>query len=162
MKRLLATAALAVAAVPMSMLDAAAAGAEVERMEISRDNTRPASAGPAETFTGEVSVKPLFGANDVSKTEAGQVTFTPFARSAWHTHPAGQTLVVLSGTGWVQEWGGVKQQINPGDVIWTPPGVKHWHGATATDSMTHIAIQDSVDGSVVDWMEHVTDEQYAG
>jgi quercetin dioxygenase-like cupin family protein len=160
MKRLLTLAAMA-AAVPLSMVDAAATGAEDERMEISREDTRPASPGPAETFTGDVSVKPLFGTNDDRNTAAGQVTFTPCARSAWHTHPAGQTLIVLSGTGWIQEWGGVKHQINPGDVIWTPPGVKHWHGATDADTMTHIAIQDFVDGRNVDWMEHVTDEQYS-
>lgn len=136
------------------------AGAEDELMEISRQETRPAAEGPAETFTGQVSVKPLFGPNDVRATSAGQVTFSPCARSAWHTHPAGQTLIVTSGTGWVREWGGRKQQINPGDVIWTPPGVKHWHGATDAGPMTHIAIQDSVDGRNVDWMEHVTDDQY--
>ncbi|CAN5449688.1 hypothetical protein BH10ACT9_BH10ACT9_38060 [soil metagenome] len=90
------------------------------------------------------------------------MTFSPCARSAWHTHPAGQTLVVTSGTGWVQEWGGVKQQMTVGDVMWTAPGVKHWHGATESGSMTHLAIQDSVDGSAVDWMEKVSDEQYLG
>lgn len=131
-------------------------------MEISRQEARPASEGPAETFTGRVSVKPLFGPNDVRTASAGHVTFSPCARSAWHTHPAGQTLIVTAGTGWVQEWGGHKQQINPGDVIWTPPGVKHWHGATDTETMTHIAIQDSVDGRNVDWMEHVSDGQYLG
>jgi len=129
-------------------------------MEISRRYTRSASAGPAETFTGEVSVMPLFSANDARNLSGAQVTFSPCARSAWHSHPAGQTLLVTAGTGWVQEWGKPKQQINPGDVIWTPPGVKHWHGATEADTMTHIAIQGSVDGRSVDWMEHVTDDQY--
>ncbi|WP_197376146.1 (R)-mandelonitrile lyase [Mycolicibacterium baixiangningiae] len=129
-------------------------------IEISRDDERPVRQGPAETFTGQVSLKPLFDPNDVRNTSAAQVSFTPCARTAWHTHPAGQTLFVTSGTGWVQEWGGTKQRINPGDVIWTPPGVKHWHGATDTTAMTHIAIQAFVDGRPVDWMEHVTDDQY--
>jgi quercetin dioxygenase-like cupin family protein len=133
-----------------------------ESIEISPDNTRPAAPGPGDTFTGEVSVKPLFNPNGVRNTGAAEVTFSPSARTGWHTHPGGQTLVVTSGTGWVQQWGGQKQQMNPGDVIWTPPGVKHWHGAAATEAMTHIAIQDTVDGRPVDWMEHVTDDQYFG
>lgn len=160
MRRLLTLATLAAATVSAGLWKATPAGAEEARMEISRDGDRPPAPGPAETFTGEVSVKSLFGPNDVRSVGAGEVTFSPCARSAWHTHPAGQTLIVTSGTGWVQEWGQPKQQINPGDVIWTPPGVKHWHGATDSGAMTHIALQDSVDGRVVDWMEHVTDEQY--
>jgi len=111
-------------------------------------------------FTGDVTVKPLFDPNGVRTFGSAEVSFTPCARTAWHTHPAGQTLVVTSGTGWIQQWDGAKQAINPGDVIWTPPGVKHWHGATDTTSMTHLAIQASVDGSPVDWMEHVTDAEY--
>jgi quercetin dioxygenase-like cupin family protein len=122
----------------------------------------PAAPGPADTFTGEVSVKSLFDPNGVRTFGSAEVTFTPCARTAWHTHPAGQTLIVTTGTGWVQEWGGQKQKIDPGDVIWTPPGVKHWHGAIPDRAMTHIAIQASVDGSPVDWMEHVTDAQYFG
>jgi quercetin dioxygenase-like cupin family protein len=129
-------------------------------MEISPDESRPAAEGPADTFRGKVSVKPLFGPNAVRTFSSAEVTFTACARTAWHTHPAGQTLIVTTGTGWIQEWGGQKQPIKPGDVIWTPPGVKHWHGATDTTTMTHIAIQDSVDGRPVDWLEHVTDEQY--
>ena len=129
-------------------------------MEISRSDARPAVAGPATTFTGEVSVKPLFDAGDVRQFGSAEVSFSPCARTAWHTHPAGQTLVVTSGTGWIQQWDGVKQPINPGDVIWTPPGVKHWHGATDSAAMTHIAIQGTVDGEAVEWMEHVTDEDY--
>ncbi|WP_460353409.1 (R)-mandelonitrile lyase [Mycobacterium sp. ZZG] len=162
MKRLVTWATVAAAMVPLSMWKAAPGGAQDGSMEISRDDSRPAAAGPAETFTGQVSVKPLFGTNDVRTSGAGQVTFSPCARSAWHTHPAGQTLIVTSGTGWVQEWGGVKQQMNPGDVIWTPPGVKHWHGATDADTMTHIALQQDVDGRNVHWMEHVSDDQYLG
>ena len=131
-------------------------------LEISRNSERPAAPGPEATFTGDVTVKPLFNPNADRTTAAGEVTFSPCARSAWHTHPAGQTLVVTSGTGWVQEWGGVKQQMTVGDVVWTAPGVKHWHGATESGSMTHLAIQDSVDGRMVEWMEKVSDEQYAG
>jgi quercetin dioxygenase-like cupin family protein len=129
-------------------------------MEISTEQSRPATRGPAENFTGEVSVKPIFGPNEVRTTSAAEVTFTSCARTAWHTHPGGQTLIVTSGTGWVQQRGGPKQQINPGDVIWTPPGATHWHGATTAGPMTHIAIQDIVDGRAVDWAEHVTEDVY--
>ena len=160
MRRLVTLAALAAAAVPMGLVKATPAGAEEQRMEISRADTRPASTGTAETFTGEVSVKPVFGTNDARNFSSGEVTFSPCARSAWHTHPAGQTLIVTAGSGWVQEWGQARQQLNPGDVVWTPPGVKHWHGATDTTAMTHIAIQEHVDGRNVDWLEHVTDAQY--
>ena len=131
-------------------------------MEISRTETRQAARGPAETFTGEVSVKPLFDVNDARNFSSAEVAFTPCARTAWHTHPGGQTLIVTSGAGWVQEWGRSKQPISVGDVIWTPPGVKHWHGATVDGPMTHIAIQTFVDGRPVDWLEHVSDEQYRG
>ena len=163
MRQLLLVTALATA-MSGSMWKAGPAGAENDTalMEISPADTRPATAGPAATFTGDVTVQPLFGTNDVRTFGAGEVTFTPCARSAWHTHPAGQTLIVTSGTGWIQEWGQPRQQMNPGDVIWTPPGVKHWHGATETDSVTHIALQQSVDDKNVDWLEHVTDEQYLG
>jgi quercetin dioxygenase-like cupin family protein len=116
--------------------------------------------GPAEYFTGSVIVDPLFSANEHTPATGGHVTFAPGARSAWHTHPAGQILIVTSGTGWVQDEGGEKREIKPGDVIWTPPGVKHWHGATATTAMSHIAITNMLDGKNVDWMEKVSDEQY--
>jgi quercetin dioxygenase-like cupin family protein len=129
-------------------------------MEISRGDSRSPAAGPSDYFTGDVQVQPLFGANEHRNVGAGQVTFSPCARSAWHTHPAGQTLVVTEGTGWVQEWGGEKQQMNVGDVIWTPPGVKHWHGATTTGAMTHVAITGDLDGKNVEWMEKVTDDEY--
>lgn len=162
MRRTLTMATAILAAVGLANWKAGLAGAQEPRMEISPADSRPASPGPTETFTGEVSVTPLFNPNDVRTSSAGQVAFTPCARSAWHTHPAGQTLIVTSGTGWVQEWGGPKHEIKPGDVIWTPPGVKHWHGATDSDAMTHIAIQDIVDGRAVDWMELVSDEQYLG
>jgi quercetin dioxygenase-like cupin family protein len=150
---------IAAAAAPLNMFTASPAGAE-DAMEISPDESRPATEGSADTFTGKVSVKPLFNPNDVRTFSSAEVTFTPCARTAWHTHPAGQTLIVTTGAGWIQQWGGQKQAIKPGDVIWTPPGVKHWHGATDDSTMSHIAIQDSVDGKPVDWLEHVTDEQY--
>ena len=137
-----------------------AASALAQTAEISPNGSRPSAKGPAEYFTGSVIVDPLFGANANSPYTGGHVTFEPGARSAWHTHPAGQTLIVTSGTGWVQEEGGKKRELKPGDVIWTPPGVKHWHGATATNSMGHIAITNMLDGKNVDWMEKVSDEQY--
>ncbi|MCV7075989.1 (R)-mandelonitrile lyase [Mycobacterium szulgai] len=129
-------------------------------MRISRDDERPAMPGPQEFFTGDVTMKPLFGPADSSDAHGGQLTFAAGARSAWHTHPAGQRLIVTSGTGWIQQWGSDRQQINPGDVIWTPAGVKHWHGATSSAPMTHIAIQDEVAGRYVDWLEKVSDDEY--
>lgn len=120
----------------------------------------PTAKAPPEHFTGSVILEPFFGIKDSMPSTGGLVTFEPGARSAWHTHPAGQTLIVTSGTGWVQEEGGEKREIKPGDVIWTPPGVKHWHGATATTFMSHIAISNMLDGRNVDWLEKVSDEQY--
>ncbi|KZS82386.1 cupin [Mycobacterium persicum] len=131
-------------------------------MRISRNSDRPAGPGPQKYFTGDVIMKQLFGPVGSSNTLGGQMTFTACARTLWHTHPAGQTLIVTSGTGWVQEWGGAKQEIHAGDVVWTPPGVKHWHGATTSGEMTHIAIQDMVDGRFIDCMEQVSDEHYLG
>lgn len=137
-----------------------AAPAAAESMRIYPNGSRPSARGPEATFTGPVRVDPQF-ASPESRVSAGHVTFEPGSRSAWHTHPAGQVLIVTSGTGWVQEANGPKREIKPGDVIWTPPGVKHWHGATAANGMTHLAITETVDGKNVDWMEKVTDEQYA-
>ena len=145
-------------AVSLALLGAAPAYAQT--MEISPNGSRPAAKGAVEYFTGSVIVEPLFAANDSMRSAGGLVTFEPGARSAWHTHPGGQILVVTSGTGWVQEEGGEKREIRPGDVIWTPPGVKHWHGATAANSMSHIAITNRVEGKNVEWMEKVSDEQY--
>jgi len=159
--RVMSMAMLMAAAAPIVLLKATPAGAD-DGVEVSTAESRPATPGPAETFTGEVTVKPLFNPNDDRTFGSAEVTFTPCARTAWHTHPGGQTLIVTAGTGWVQEWGGPKQPINPGDVIWTKPGVKHWHGAEENVAMTHIAIQATVDGRPVDWMEHVTDDQYLG
>jgi quercetin dioxygenase-like cupin family protein len=136
-------------------------GARHKTMEIKRSGSQPSGKGPAEYFTGSVRVDPLFQTPDPGRVTGGLVTFEPGARSNWHTHPRGQTLIVMSGVGWTQCWGEPKQEIRPGDVIWCPPGDKHWHGATATTAMSHIAIQEHHgDGRVVEWLERVSDEQY--
>lgn len=129
-------------------------------MEITRNGSTPSSKGPADWFTGTVRIDPTFAANDARRGSAGTVTFEPGARTAWHTHPLGQTLIVTAGFGRVQREGGPIEEIRAGDIVWFPPGEKHWHGASPTTAMTHIAIQEHVDGKVVDWMEHVTDVQY--
>jgi quercetin dioxygenase-like cupin family protein len=129
-------------------------------VEITRNGSQPSTKGPAEYFTGSVRVDPLFAARAPSRASGASVTFEPGGRTAWHTHPAGQTLIVMAGLGWVQGWGGQVHEMRPGDVVRIPPGQKHWHGATATTAMTHIAVQEQVDGKVVDWMEKVSDEQY--
>lgn len=131
-----------------------------EKMQVFPNGSRPSVKGPDANFTGSVRVDPAFSAPGGTPLSAGHVTFEPGARSDWHTHPAGQLLIVTSGTGWVQEENGQKREIKPGDAIWTPPGVKHWHGATATTGVSHYAIQNSIDGKGVDWMEKVSDEQY--
>src|SRR4051812_42838095 len=138
----------------------ATAPASAESTQISPNGSRPSAKGAAQYFTGSVIVDPLYSANESTSSSGGLVAFEPGARSGWHTHPGGQFLIVTSGTGWVQEEGGQKREIKPGDVIWTPPGVKHWHGATAANAMTHIAITNVVGGKNVDWMEKVSDEQY--
>jgi quercetin dioxygenase-like cupin family protein len=129
-------------------------------MDIRRVGAQPSGQGPADWFTGQVRVDPLFAAPDPARVGGALVTFEPGARTAWHTHPLGQTLIVTAGCGWVQRDGGAVEEIRPGDVVWFPPGEKHWHGATATTGMSHIAIQEKLNGSVVDWMEHVSDAQY--
>jgi quercetin dioxygenase-like cupin family protein len=129
-------------------------------MEIQRSGSQPSAKGPAEYFTGTVRIDPLFEGSDPARVRAALVTFEPCARSAWHTHPLGQALVVTSGLGWIQRWGGPVEEIRPGDVVWTAPGEKHWHGATPGTAMSHIAIQEALNGSPVQWMEKVTDEQY--
>ena len=131
-------------------------------MEIKRNGTQPAGKGPAEWFTGTVRIDPLFRPNEPARAAGASVTFEPGARTAWHTHPLGQTLIVTAGRGLAQRWGGPVEEIQSGDVVWFPPGQKHWHGASLTTAMTHIAIQEQLDGKVVDWMEHVSDEQYRG
>ncbi len=150
----------AVIAAGITLAILGAAPALAQNMEITPNGSRVSVKGAAENFTGSAVVTPLFEATPQTRTTGGHVTFEPGARSAWHTHPAGQLLIVTSGVGWVQEWNGEKREIKPGDVVWTPPGVKHWHGATATNGMSHIAIQEVVDGKNVDWMEQVSDEQY--
>jgi quercetin dioxygenase-like cupin family protein len=131
-----------------------------EAMEIRRAGSRPSGKGPAEWFTGAVRVDPLFEAPEPARAVGASVTFEPGARTAWHTHPLGQTLIVTAGCGWAQREGGPVEEVRPGDVVWFAPGEKHWHGATATTAMTHIAVQEKQGGKVVDWMEKVTDEQY--
>lgn len=129
-------------------------------MDIKRSGSQPSAKGPDEYFTGTVRIDPLFEAADPARSIGASVTFEPGARTAWHTHPLGQTLIVTAGCGLVQRWDGAIEQIRPGDVIWFSPGEKHWHGATPTTAMTHIAIQEQLDGKTVDWMEKVSDEQY--
>ena len=129
-------------------------------MEIKRNGSRASGKGPEEYFTGAVRVDPLLQATDPARVAGASVTFEPGARTAWHTHPLGQTLIVTYGCGWVQREGGPIEEIRPGDVVWFPPGEKHWHGATPTTAMMHIAIQEALNGKVVDWMEKVGDEQY--
>lgn len=130
-------------------------------MEIKRCGTRPSTRPSPDYFTGSVRLDPLMEAPAPAKVRAATVTFEPGARTAWHTHPLGQMLVVTSGFGLAQVWGGPVEEIRPGDVVWFQPGEKHWHGASPTTAMTHIAIQEGLDGKMVDWMEHVSDEQYA-
>jgi quercetin dioxygenase-like cupin family protein len=129
-------------------------------MEITRSGSRPSGKGPSEYFTGSVRIDPLFDATPPARVRCAAVTFEPSARTAWHTHPLGQTLIVISGLGWAQRESGPKEEIRPGDVVWFPAGEKHWHGATAATAMTHIAIQEALDGKTVDWLEHVGDDQY--
>jgi quercetin dioxygenase-like cupin family protein len=131
-------------------------------MDIKRSGSQPSAKGSSEYFTGTVRIDPLFEAQDPARTSGASVTFEPGARTAWHTHPLGQTLIVTAGCGLVQRWGGAIEQIRPGDVIWFEPGEKHWHGAAPTTAMTHIAIQEWLDGKPVDWLEQVSDEQYEG
>ena len=129
-------------------------------MEIKRSGSQPSRKGPAEYFTGTVRIDPLFTAHEPARAAGAAVTFEPGARTAWHTHPLGQRLIVTGGCGRVQLEGGPIEEIRPGDVVWFPPGLKHWHGASPTTAMTHIAIQESLNGKVVDWMEHVSDAEY--
>ncbi|MEP0873773.1 cupin domain-containing protein [Trichocoleus desertorum AS-A10] len=140
----------------------ASSGDRPPTVEITRNGSQSSTEGSTDSFTGSVRINPLFPVHDPSRASGARVTFKPGARTAWHTHPLGQTLIVTAGSGWVQQWGGQIQEIRPGDVVWIPPSVKHWHGATATTAMTHIAIHEQLDGKVVDWMEQVSDEQYEG
>ena len=131
-------------------------------MDIKRAGSQPSAKGPDDWFTGAVRIDPLFTAAAPGRAVGACVTFEPSARTAWHTHPLGQTLIVVAGAGLVQREGGPIEEIRPGDVVWFPAGEKHWHGASPTNGMTHYAIQEALDGKAVDWMEKVTDEQYSG
>jgi quercetin dioxygenase-like cupin family protein len=129
-------------------------------LDIKRNGSRPSQKGPEDWFTGTVRVDPLFQSPEPARASGAYVTFEPGARTAWHTHPLGQTLIVTAGLGRVQREGGPIEEIKPGDVVWFPPGLKHWHGASPDTAMTHVAINESLDGKAVDWMEKVSDEQY--
>ena len=129
-------------------------------MDIKRNGSQPSNKGPADWFAGTVRIDPLFQPNGPARAAGACVTFEPGARTAWHTHPLGQTLIVTAGCGRAQRWGGPIEEIRPGDVVWFPPGEKHWHGAAPTTAMTHIAIQEQLDGNLVEWLEQVTDQQY--
>ena len=131
-------------------------------MDIQRAGSKASTQGPPEWFTGTVRIDPLFQASEPALVQGASVTFEPGARTAWHTHPLGQTLIVTAGCGRAQREGGPVEEIRPGDVVWFAPGERHWHGAAPTTAMTHIAVQERLSGKVVDWMEHVTDQQYAG
>jgi quercetin dioxygenase-like cupin family protein len=130
------------------------------RMEIKRAGSQASTKGPVEWFTGAVRIDAQFAAAEPARVQAASVTFEPGARTAWHTHPLGQTLVVTAGCGWAQRWEGPREEIRPGDVVWFAPGEKHWHGAAATTAMAHIAIQERLEGKAVEWMEPVSEEQY--
>jgi quercetin dioxygenase-like cupin family protein len=129
-------------------------------MLIQRTGSQPSTPGPADWFTGDVRIDPLFRAPEPARVQCASVTFQPGARTAWHTHPLGQTLLITSGLGWVQREGGPVEEVHPGDVVWFAPGEKHWHGATPASALTHIAIQEALDGQAVTWLEHVSPAQY--
>ena len=135
---------------------------EETAVEIKRSGSRPSGKGPAEYFTGQVRIDPLFQSDEPARAVGASVTFEPGARTAWHTHPLGQTLILVAGVGRAQRWGGPVEEIRPGDVVSFPPGEKHWHGASPATAMTHIAIQEQLDGSAVEWLEPVSDDQYSG
>ncbi|MBR8129293.1 (R)-mandelonitrile lyase [Burkholderia ambifaria] len=136
------------------------APASAAAQQVTHTGSQPSIAGPAAYFTGKARIDPVWPANGDINASGGLVTFEPGARSAWHTHPKGQYFVVVSGVGYTQEWGKPIRELHPGDVVWCPPGVKHWHGAAAANAMTHLAVTGTVDGKNVEWMEKVTDEQY--
>ena len=131
-----------------------------DEVDITRIGSQPSAKGPADWFTGAVRIDRLFQPHSPARAAGASVTFEPGARTAWHTHPLGQTLIITAGCGWVQREGGPVEEVHPGDVVWFPPGEKHWHGASPTTGMTHVAIQEELNGKVVDWLEHVSEEQY--
>lgn len=144
----------------LSMLASAAIAGTEEKLKITRSGSHPSQPGSESYFSGNVRIDAPFQGTAPARVGGATVTFEPGARTAWHTHPLGQTLIVTQGRGWLQEWGGEIQEINQGDIVWIPEGVKHWHGATAQTAMTHIAIAESLNGSPVEWLEKVSDEQY--
>ncbi|MBL8670890.1 MAG: cupin domain-containing protein [Alphaproteobacteria bacterium] len=144
----------------IALVASTAASQSDQAVAVTRAGSQPSVMGPASSFTGAVRVGSRFQARPPARAGGGIVTFEPGARTAWHTHPLGQTLIVTAGAGLVQHWGGPVQEIGPGDIVWIPPGVKHWHGAAASAGMTHVAIAEALDGKAVDWLEHVSDEQY--
>lgn len=150
----------AVTAIALSLGITAASASDTAPVQVTRVGAQPSSAGGEQNFTGSVRVDSRFQATSPARVGGGIVTFEPAARTAWHTHPLGQTLIVTSGVGRVQKWGDAVQEIRPGDVVWIPPGVKHWHGASPTVGMSHVAISESLDGKSVDWLEKVSKEQY--
>jgi quercetin dioxygenase-like cupin family protein len=154
------TTALALPSILRAHADAPRSQVQEVPMEIKRSGSQPSAKGPADWFTGAVRIDPLFQVHAPARAAGNSVTFEPGARTAWHTHPLGQTLIITAGCGWVQRAGGPVEEVHPGDVVWFPPGEKHWHGAAPTTAMTHIAIQEGLDGKMVDWLEHVSDEQY--
>lgn len=151
---------LAATTVLLSALAGEAGAAEAQRVTVNPVGSQPSAVGPADYFTGKVRVDAPFKGTGAARIGGATVTFEPGARTAWHSHPLGQTLIVTAGMGWVQELGQPLQQIRPGDTVWIPPNTKHWHGATATTGMSHIAIAEALDGTVVTWMEQVRDEDY--
>ncbi|MCA6963709.1 cupin domain-containing protein [Pectobacterium odoriferum] len=144
----------------LSMLASAATAGREEKLKITHSGSHPSQPGSESDFSGNVRIDAPFQGTAPARVGGAMVTFEPSARTAWHTHPLGQTLIVTQGRGWLQEWGGDIQEINQGDIVWIPEGVKHWHGATAQTAMTHIAIAESLNGSPVEWLEKVSDEQY--
>lgn len=144
----------------LSMVASTGTGTDLGTVKVAHTGEKPSTAGPTDYFTGRVRIDASFQAEPPARAGGASVTFEPGARTAWHTHPLGQTLIVTAGAGWVQEWGKPAQALKPGDIAWIPPGIKHWHGARADVAMTHIAIAESLDGSPVTWMEQVSDDQY--
>jgi quercetin dioxygenase-like cupin family protein len=159
-RRLLITAGAVLAVPALHRADGHSTTTEEAKMEITRIGSQPSAKGPADWFTGAVRIDRLFQPHASARAAGASVTFEPGARTAWHTHPLGQILIITAGCGWVQREGGPVEEVHPGDVVWFAPGEKHWHGATPTTAMTHIAIQEQLDGKVVDWLEHVSNEQY--
>jgi quercetin dioxygenase-like cupin family protein len=158
MRNAITVSALLLASVVMN--DFTAAQTSAPQITITPTAAQKVITGSPKRFTGSVRVQSLFDPTEPSRASGGAVTFQPGARSAWHTHPLGQILIVTDGVGWIQQWGGPVQVIRKGDVVWIPPGIKHWHGATPTTAMTHIAVQESLNGVAVNWLEQVTNEQY--